>query len=145
MQWYTTQDIYVKRAPLLRPRFLFPLTSLNRERRDPVRCGAMDYYREKTSTLLARVTHSFSGKRPSPSPTPQTSPSATSRVGPLNRMLIRSVPFLQSSNFRMNLSSLFSLTSALTRTSPLTMPGSTCRTVRSCVTATMSGCSFYGR
>ena len=144
MQSYAAKDIYITCAPLLRPRFLFSIASLDRGRQD-LHCRTMDRYRENTSTILTRLANNLNMRRPNRSPAPQTSPSATSRVGPLDRMLICSIPFLQSSNFRMNLSSLFSLTSALTRTSPLTMPGSTCRTVRSCVTATMSGCSFYGR
>ena len=58
---------------------------VNPGRRD-LRCRAMDRYLEKTSTLLTRLTHSLR-KRPGRSPAPQTSPSATSRVGSLGRML----------------------------------------------------------
>ena len=79
------------------------------------------------------------------SPATQTSPSATSRVGSLRRMLIYFILFLQFSNFQMNSSFPFSHTSPPTRTPTVTMPGSTCRTVRGCVTTTMSGRGFYGR
>ena len=137
-----------KCAPLLQPRFPFSLASLNRGRRD-LRCKTMDRYREKTSTLLTRLAHGLSRKRPRPtvdrSPATQTSPSATSRVGSLRRMLIYFIPFLQFSNFQMNSSFPFSHTSPPTRTPTVTMPGSTCRTVRGCVTTTMSGRGFYGR
>ena len=56
----------------------------------------MNCYREKTSILLARLAgRNLSRKRPSRSPAPQTSPSATSRVGSffaLNSNIFRSIP-----------------------------------------------------
>ena len=125
----------------------FSPTSLSLGRRGLLN-RTMDRFREKTSTLLTRLAHGL-GRKQRPTidrfPAPQTSPSATSRVGPLDRMLICSIPFLQSSNFQMNSSFLFSLTSPPTRTSPVTMPGFTCCTVRSCVTTTIAGRGFYGR
>ena len=142
---YATQDIYIRCASLLQPRFLLSPTSF-RGRRD-LRYRTMDRYREKTSTLLTRLAHGL-GRKQRPtidrSPAPQTSPSATSRVGSLDRMLIYFVPFLQFSNFQMNSSFPFSLTSPPTRASPITMPGSTCRAVQSCVTTTICGRGFYG-
>ena len=121
-------------------------TSLNLGRRDLLN-RTMDRYREKTSTLLTRLAHGLGRKR---RPTidrftaTQTSPSATSRVDSMDRMLICFVSFLQFSNFQMNSSFLFFLTSPPTRTSPVTMPGSTCRILRCCVTTTMSGRGLYG-
>ena len=138
---YATQDIYIRCASLLQPRFLLSPTSF-RGRRD-LRYRTMDRYREKTSTLLTRLAYGLSRKLSRPtvgrspttqagpsettgrspetqtspsatvdrSPATQTSPSATSRVGSLRRMLIYFIPFLQFSNFQMNSSFPFSLTS----------------------------------
>ena len=142
---YATQDIYITCASILQPRFLLSSTSF-RGRRD-LRYRTMDRYREKTSTLLTRLAHGL-GRKQRPtidrSPAPQTSPSATSRVGSLDRMLIYFVPFLQLSNFQTNSSFRFSLTSPPTRTSPIAMPGSTCSGVQPCVTTTIYGRGFYG-
>ena len=151
MQYYIPhKDIYVKCASLLQSRFLFPPTSLNRGRRDLRYRTMADRYRGKGPTLLNIVpAHGLGRKhRPTIDRFPaqvQTSPSATSCAGSLDRMLIYFIPFLQFSNFQMNSSFPFSLTSPPTRTSPVIMPGSTCHILRCHVFTTISGHSFYGR
>ena len=139
--------------PRLQGHLQLPPTSLSLMR-EPRATGVMGRYRKKTLTFFNKFAHGLVTKqRPTVvplseslrSPAPQTSLSTNPRISSLDRTLICSIPFLQSSSSQTNLSFLFSLTSPQSRDSLVTMHDSALSMIWRSTITIKNGWNFYGR
>ena len=138
-----------KRVSWLRSHLLLSIPYLRLvEFRADLSHGTMGRYHERSSTFFTRLTYYLNRKPRSTigrSPAPQTSPSTSPCVTPLDRMPMYSTPLSQFANSQTRSSFPFSPMSPRTRGSAVTTHGSVSRIVWATVIATIAGCSFYDR